>query len=496
MSIARKAAVGAAWTILFGLVARGIGVAGTLVMTHLVNPDVIGEVAAATVIVMAFNWISNWGFGQYLVVKGRGDARDEVTWHFTLAHLVMGGAAMVLVALVGGLMMPWFDAAAGAAYVPGMALALGIRRVAAIPEKVLMRDMHFRAVAMSMTVGELVYAVSSVLLAWQGWGGFAVVWGNVAQSLAVLAVMVGTAGTRSWLTRTPLSKARIRDMVRFGLPIGIQSVAHNATRYGDKLLMSRFFGPGPMGLYNMGYNLADIPAVYVGEQIGSVLLPSLAALPHERRAGALERSAALLALIIFPMAIGLAAVAEPLIAVVMSDEWQGVAPLLVILSVLAVFRPITWVLSTYLETTERTRVFMVLELFKLPVLFGGIAVLQRWGIEAAACAVGLAFGFHAIAGAWLVSTTGPLPRPSPVRLFAGFARPLAASAAMLAAVWGIRGALEGAGVTDPRLLLPIEIVLGAVVYVIAAFVVATPIARDFLHVLGQLRRGRRGEDAE
>ena len=40
MSLAQKAARGAAWTIVFGLLARGIGVAGTLVMTHLIVSNV------------------------------------------------------------------------------------------------------------------------------------------------------------------------------------------------------------------------------------------------------------------------------------------------------------------------------------------------------------------------------------------------------------------------------------------------------------------------
>jgi PST family polysaccharide transporter len=313
------------------------------------------------------------------------------------------------------------------------------------------------------------------------------VWGNLAQSAVVIAVLIYAAGWRSWLTATPLRKERFRDMVRFGLPLGVEAVAHNASRYGDKMMMSRYFGTGPMGLYNMGFNLADIPAVYVGEQIGQVLLPSLAALPPERRPQALERSSAMLALIIFPMAVGLAVIAPSLIAVALSEEWQGVAPLLTILSVIAVFRPITWTLGTYLEATEQTKKFMYLEVAKLAILLGGIALLQRWGIEAAACAVGLAYGFNAIAGIWMVAT-GPGPNPRPAALLAGFLRPLLACGAMAGAVLAARWALIEAGVTNPAVLLPIEIVLGGIVYVPAAFLFAGSIARDLVQQLRHIRR--------
>ena len=101
-----------------------------------------------------------------------------------------------------------------------------------------------------------------------------------------------------------------------------------------------------MGVYNMAFNLADIPAVQVGEQIALVLLPSMAELPRDRRAAALERSTALLSLVLFPLAVGLGLVAHALIAVILpANQWQEVAPLLTVLACISVFRPITWVLS-------------------------------------------------------------------------------------------------------------------------------------------------------
>jgi PST family polysaccharide transporter len=486
MSLARKAARGAAWTIVFGLGARAIGVTGTLVMTHLLHPEVIGEVGAATIVCMIFNWVTSPGLLQYLVVKGRGDAETEVTWHVTVAMLALGSTAILAVILIGPLILPWFSAADGARYVPGMALALGIKRLAQLPEKILTKQMRFRATGISMAVGETAYAATSVLLAWRGWGGFAIVVGNIVQSSAVLAIMVSAAGVRSWWTRTALRRERFRDMWRFGAPLGVEGVAHYASRYVDNLLMARYFGTGPMALYNMGYNLADIPAIYVGEQIGGVLLPGLAELPPERRPAALERSSGLLALIIFPMAIGLAAVSQTLVAVALSAEWQGVAPLLTILSVVSLFRPISWVLSSYLQVQERTRLFMWLDVAKLALLLGGIAILQRWGIEVAATSVGVAFGASAIAGVWAV-THGPPPVPSAMRMFSGFARPAAACAVMAAAVLGARYGLRSLGVTHPGALLPVEIIVGAAVYIPAALILARPIAKDFLKLLREMR---------
>jgi PST family polysaccharide transporter len=486
-SLGDKAARGAAWTIASSLGSRAIGVAGTVVMTHLIDPDIVGSVNDAMIIALTANWMSIWGFNQYVIVKGRGEDSQEVTFHVTVAHIVLGLVALGLVAAFGGHLAPLFNAPQAARFVPGMALAMFIRRIGSTAEKVLIRNMRFRAIALQTAVGETTYAIVSVSLAWRGWGGDAIIVGNIVQSTMMTAVVIAAAGWSSWAAPVRLRWERFREMVRFGLPLSVQAVAHNASRYWDNLTVSHFFDAGAAGLYNMAYNLADIPAVHVGEQLASVLLPSFARLPPERRPRALERATALLSLLIFPMAIGLGLVAKPLIAVALSPQWQGVAPLLTVLSALSVFRPITWVVSTYMEANLQTGRYMWLEIVKLFVLLGAIAILSRWGLLWAAGGVGVAFGFSAIAGVWLVVKDGP----SPARVARGFLEPLAACAVMVGATLALRHAIAGS--VSPWIDLFAEIGVGAVSYVVAALVICRDTSRDFLSLAKGVLRGKRGD---
>lgn len=483
MSLARRTARGAALTILSSIGARAIGVIGTLALTRYLAPDVVGEVSVATIIVMSANWLTIWGFGQYVIVKGRGDDEREVTWHCTVAHVVLGTIGLGLVAAFGGLIAPYLDATDAAIFVPGMALAIAIRRVGSIPEKLLVRSMRFRPIAAATIAGETTYAVTAVVLAARGWGGQSVVIANVVQSLIMTTVVAMATGVRSWTTPTPLRWGRFAHMARFGLPLAVESIAHNAARYWDNLAMSRVFGTGPMGLYNMAYNLADVPAVQVGEQVAQALLPSMAMLPPERRPRALERSTALLSLLIFPMAVGLGVVSEPLVALLLSTEWQGVSPLLLVLSVVSIFRPITWVLSTYLEAQGRTGRLMFLELANLVLLLAGIAALAPLGIAWASAAVGVAFATNAIAGVWMVARDGP----SPWRLALGFLQPAAACAVMATAVVAVDAAVARAGLVAPAAVLAIDVAVGVVAYVGAALVVCREVAADFLSVVRGMR---------
>jgi PST family polysaccharide transporter len=271
-------------------------------------------------------------------------------------------------------------------------------------------------------------------------------------------------------------------MLAFGVPLGIQGIAHQASRYWDNLAISYWFGTGSLGAYNMAYNLADIPAVQVGEQIALVLLPSMAELPPERRPRALERSTALLSLVIFPLAIGLGLVAYPLIAWILpKNDWQEVAPLLTVLACLSVFRPITWVLSAYMEASQKTGRLMFLELAKVAFIVGGIGLLAPFGLRVAAGAIGLAFGLTAVAGIAMVVRHGP----SPARLAAGFMGPLAACAVMASVVWLTHRGLVSVGMHRPSIQVIVEVLVGAIAYAGAAFVICRETSRDLLQLVAK-----------
>jgi PST family polysaccharide transporter len=485
MSLQHKAVRGALWTVISSMGGRFVGVLGTLLMTRFLHPAQIGEVSDATILAMTANWITIWGFGQYAVVKGRGADATEVTWHATVAYAALGTISLGFVALFGGQLTPFLNAPNAAMFVPGMALAQYIRRFGAIPERVLTREMKFRASGMASVLGESTYTAVALTLAYLGYGGWAIVIANIVQSTVMAFILIRAAGFASWATPTPLRWGRVKDMLGYGVPLGIQNMAHGAARYWDNLAISHFFGPGVTGAYNMAYNLADIPAIQVGEQIALVLMPSMAALPPERRPRALERSTALLSLIIFPLAVGLGLVAYPLIALLLpSNDWQLVAPLLTVLACLSVFRPITWVLSAYLEAEAKTGRLMYLEIAKIVVLIGGIAVLSPYGPRIASSAVGIAFGATAIAGVALVMREGTSPR----RLLAGFLQPLAACGVMSAAVWAVHDLLARIGIDYAAVQLIAMIVVGAAVYVAAALVLCRDTAQDLLSLLKQAMR--------
>lgn len=466
MSLAQHATRGVVWTIGVALASRLLGLVGTLVLTRYLAPEVMGEVVTATVVAYMANWATQIGTSQYILV--RGEQEREALFHVTVLGVGLAGVALLLVTLAASQIAPLVNAPNLAAYLPGMALAMLIRRIGSVPDKLLLRRMRFRLVAAATAVGEVVFAVCSIaLVVTTDLGGVAIVIANVAQATVTAAIEVYVCGVSVWLTPHRLRWARIKEIVHFGLPLGLEAFLYESARYGDKLVYTRMFGPARTGEYNLAYSLADLPASYVGEQVSNVLLPTLLRVDVARRKDVLVRAIGMLALVTFPMAVGLSLVAHTLVDVLLPEQWHGVAPFLAVLAAASVFRPINGLISQYLISVERNRVLLSVEVLRVVVLFGGMVLLGLVGPVAAATAVGLASFAHTCALVRAIHGDGWFVRS----LLAVLRAPVLACGVMAVAVLSVRA---GFGPTDgvrEAVLLGAEVATGALAYGVAMLLV-------------------------
>jgi len=480
MTLVRKAASGAVWTIGTGVLARIVGLVGTLFITHHLAPSVMGEVASATILALTANWISHWGFNQYVIVKGEENADN--LFHATVLHLTCGLAAITLVLTFESQFTEFLNAPNLGDYLPGMALSVAIKRLASIPDKLLMRDMRFKVVAIAGAAGEFTYIALAVgLVLTTDLGGQAIVIANIVQAIITSSIEIAAVGTSRWLTPKPWNWQRAREIFRFGTPLAIETVLSEAGRYWDKLLFARLFGPHHQGMYGLAYNLSDLPATYVGEHVATVLFPTMVQIEPEKRNALFCRACGLLALIVLPMAVGLASVADTLVKLLLPNEWQGVADFLVVVATVAIFRPLNAVISSLLMATERNRMLMLFELLKVILLLTGMWFLSRFGEVPAAAAIGLAMAIQAI-GLVLVMATQGFPAG---RLLVEFRGPAIAASMIVATVLGLRELFLHWEIAPLALQLATEIIGGALVYLLGVWIFARSALIRLIDVLKQ-----------
>lgn len=486
---------GLAWTMTTSLGVRAVQLGGTLALTHLLLPDMMGEVANAAVLTMTVNRFSMVGVPNYIIT--RKHLADGLVWHGTVIVAVVGalliGLVVVLLPWSGPWLASFFRSPRIVQFLPGLIVSAMLVRLATIPERLLQRALRFREVSLARGASELAFSVVTLGTAFAGMGGMSIVIGNVARSLLHLVLMARLAPREDWLRPSPLRRDILQPLLAFGLPLSVTVLLSYASRSWDNLAISALFGATVAGAYNLAYNLADIPANQVGEQIIDVLTPSLSQMDLEERKRELLRSTGLSALVVFPLAVGLGAVADTLVRSLLRPEWAAVAPMLTILSSLAVVRPVGWTIGMYLSSTDRTRAGMWLSVLHVVVLFGLVIGLGRLFGPLWACAgVGASFAIHAIASVGYVARNDAIP----VRAFGrSFCLPLAACVPMVGAVLGVRAGLAAIHLWIPGLNLLAEVLAGGVAYIAGALVVARPMSDELLALLKAAVRKRSNDSA-
>jgi len=486
MSLKYKAVIGAIWTISTSVGGRALGVIGTLLITRFLTPDAYGQVNTAWIFVASAGTFAALGFGQYIVANPKEG--DEVVFHATLYNQ--------LATLIVLLPLPWiapyfrssfpeFDQFFN--YIPLLTVAAIIDHTGHIPSRVLARDMRFNILGLRVLASEVVYTATALTLAVMGYGGWAIAYALLVRTSVSSAIMIFAVKPAHWLKISRIMRDVTKRMLQFSLPMAGSNILHWYSAKADNLIIAAMFGPTTVGQYNLAYNLADIPTDHVGEHIGDVLLPSLANLEGPDRHRALVRAAGLMALLVFPLAVGLGAISETLVHALFDSRWYAMAPMLTLLSALSVFRPIGWLIASYLQAEQRTRGLFLLELLKTSGVVAFVYLLGKFDILWACAGVGVAFGLNAWASIAMVKQDGV----GMWRLTKPMVQPLLATAPMVGLVLVVRYLLAPTGMS-PWLLVVLELIAGAIGYVAAAFVFAPAHAKDFIGLLRGLLRRRRG----
>ncbi len=177
----------------------------------------------------------------------------------------------------------------------------------------------------------------------------------------------------------------------------------------------------------------------------------------ERLKRAVRKALTTLVLLNFPIMIGLAVVAKPLVIVLLTEKWAPCIPYLRLLCVVGLMYPLHLINVNVLIAQGRSDLFLRLEIIKKILTVIAIAITYRWGIKA------LIYGQIAQSLiAYYLNTyyTGKILRYSFLEQVADVIPYLGAASLMGAGVYVIRLA----SIESQLMLLVGQVVTGALLY--------------------------------
>jgi O-antigen/teichoic acid export membrane protein len=232
----------------------------------------------------------------------------------------------------------------------------------------LQKFRELAAVSLSQTIVKNVVGIGLLYL---GWGLFGVVYGWLMGS--VVAALAGFVLTYRFLGT--LEKPHpIRPLINFSYPLYISAVLGLVAGWVDQLFILPYMGGASLGVYGWAVRAAAVPSL-LSTSIVTALFPQLSELYAKGGSDSLRQafhvSARYAVLFGFPMLVGLASLAYPVMVVFAGTEYAEAALPLTIICLASLPPTLGIAISPTLLTLERTKTASTITL--ISIFFNSIA---------------------------------------------------------------------------------------------------------------------------
>lgn len=434
MSLGARRAVllGAAWMGAARIVVNLTAFASTIILARLLTPGDFGLVAIAAAAAGILASVSELSLNQALI-KFDNPSDDDFHSAWTLNLLRAAALGIVLLAVAPALVAAYSEPR----LLPVMgvvAITVAIRALENPRIVAFRRALDFRPDFQFDVAEKLAAFVIAVAMAIV----FRSYWALIAGTLAgTLARVVLTYAKIPYRPRLRLN--RWRALLSFSIWLTLAEVVKTINLRAVPLVAGAFLPTGAVGQYSLGERVASMP---VRESVGALqatLFPAFSRMAHDvpRMRAAYVRAQAMTSLFAAPMGFGLAAVAEPLVTVLIGAKWLPAVPVIQAVAIASAIMAIQNALPLAMATGN-TRDMLNRNLrtltIQMPLIAAGLALGRDsaiGGLAGLSIALVLSAAVNTLLNLLLVRKLVASPLREQLALAA---RPLIASTIMLAVV--------------------------------------------------------------
>ncbi|MBP3645541.1 MAG: lipopolysaccharide biosynthesis protein [Clostridia bacterium] len=455
-----------------------VSFAVSLVLGNLLTPADYGVLGMLTVFIAVSQVFVQSGLNTALIQK-----KDVDECELSSVFYVSLGVAAALYALLYALS----PVIAGYYHMPELKNALRVLALVLFPgafisvqSAVVAREMAFRKQMLVSLAATVLSGTTGIGMALAGFGHWALVGQQLTNQfgLAILLLIV-----IKWRPVRSFSLSKVGTLVRFSWKLLVSSLLDTGYMNLRSAVIGKKYTQDTLGLYTRGKQFPELVMNAVNGSIQSVMLPVLSEAQDDlgRMKQMMRRSVMLSSFLVLPMMAGLAAVAEPLITLLLPDAWLPCVPFLQILAIDFAFYPIHTANLQAINAMGRSDVFLKLEIIK-----------KSYGIAVLAVTVFCFDSVYAIAWGAVVSTfISAFVNASPNRKLLGYGyleqmKDVLPSMALAGVMFLVVNAMNALS-WPAAILLVVEIIVGAAVYAGLALLLKLESAGFLLDALRSLK---------
>jgi PST family polysaccharide transporter len=358
----------------------------TIVLARLLTPEDFGLVAMVTAVTVIAAGFADLGLTE-ATIQRRQLTHSQVSTLFWI-NVAMGFFLTLVTAGMAPFLAKFYrePRLIGITLVSSISFLLGGLR--GQHNALLKRQMRFKAVATRDVTSSLLGVAVAVVLAFRGAG----YWAILAFPLTVNSCqMVMSWLMVRWRPGLPHLDSDIRGLVGFGGNVALSYVIFNWVRNADNILIGRYWGAAPLGLYSRAFNLMNLGVSQITAPTCSVAIPTLSRIQDESELFAQYylKIMNLIVWIIASLFAFLFIAATPVIVLVLGPKWREAAPVFQLLTISAlgqvVLESTLWILISQGQAARLLKEMLIF----CPIMLGSFVLSLPFGIKGVAFALSI-----------------------------------------------------------------------------------------------------------
>lgn len=366
------------WSGIERLSVQGIQFVLTIILARLVLPSDYGLIALLTVFLVMAQVFVDSGFTMALIQKQSPTEKDFSTAFYF--NVIVGVIIYLCLFFLAKYIALFFNEPQLELIAKIVFLNIIISSFAVVQRAKLTIVFNFKLQTVASLFAVIVSGACGVYLAYNGYN----VWALVFQTLLNNLLNVGCLWILvKWFPVLSFSWESFRLLFAFGSKLLLAGIISSLYSQLYTIVIGKKFSTMNLGYYNRASSFASWFSINLSAIISRVLFPVLCSIKDDEEQ--LEKKFLLYmrmaSFIIFPLMLGMVALAEPIVVCLFTEKWLPIVPLLRILCLAYMWNPVMLMNSNFLAVKGRTDMQLKGEILKKTAAIIVLLVTFPFGLE-------------------------------------------------------------------------------------------------------------------
>lgn len=371
-NLKNKTIRGVGWSFADNIFNQGITFLVGLVLARLLTPEEYGLIGIITIFIAVFNSIVDSGFSNALIRKNNAEAVDYNTVFIT--NMVLSIVLFFVMFFSAPAIAKFFNQPQLIPLTKVMASIVVINAFAIIPRTLFVKRVDFKTQTKISLIASVTSGVIGIAMALGGYG----VWSLVCQQISrqfLNSVFLWIWA--KWYPKFQFSIQSFKELFGFGWKLLVSGLIDTVWKEIYQVVIGKCYSAETLGQYTRAQQFGSIFSSNLTTVVQRVSYPVLSEIQDDkmRLKYAYKKVIKVTMLVTFCCMLGLAAVAKPMILVLIGEQWLPAVPFLQIICLNMMLYPLHAINLNMLQVQGRSDLFLKLEIIKkaiavIPLVFG------------------------------------------------------------------------------------------------------------------------------